>query len=90
MTRTNLSPYGGAVAPRPHEFRPYRVTLYALFLAFTVGWLGLMIRSVYLDLYATAPVLISKLSWPAGLMMVLRRTSLRLMIDTERRGRSFR
>jgi hypothetical protein len=37
------------------ELRPYRVTTYAVFLIFTLTFIGLVIRSVALDLYARSP-----------------------------------
>lgn len=45
-----------AVAGRPPEYRPYRVALYAIFLAFTLTFIGLVIRSVWMDLFLRDPV----------------------------------
>ncbi len=35
----------------PSPYRPYRVTMYALFLIFTLGFIGAIIRGVWVDLF---------------------------------------
>lgn len=40
---------------RPREFRPYRVTMYAIFAVFTFLFIGLVFRSVWTDLYDRKP-----------------------------------
>lgn len=37
------------------KFRPFRVTLYALFLVFTAVFVSLIARSIYLDLFSKGP-----------------------------------
>lgn len=41
---------------RPLEYRPYRVAMYAMFLAFTLVFIWLVIWSVWSDLYLNDPV----------------------------------
>ncbi len=54
MTPLHTAPYGSrpVSAPKqPSPYRLYRVTLYALFLAFTLAFIGAIIWGVYSDLY---------------------------------------
>lgn len=44
------------MAERPREFRPYRVAMYTIFVAFVLLFVGLLIRSIWIDLYARDPV----------------------------------